>query len=106
MSEPSSKKGGKTEEDSDYNRETILASITATTSADSMCNLDPAVLNKILLNDTNSSSNAQFDLELNEIEETRSILSSSSSPSAPDQLVADTASSEGKYFLSYVPKTK
>ena len=105
MSEPFREKGDKNEENSDYNKETIPGSITATTSAEAMSNLNPAMLNKIRHNDTSYSSNDQLDLELNEIEETRSMLSSSSS-SSPNQLVADTASSEGKYFLSYVLKNK
>ena len=56
MSEPSRKKGDKTEENSDYNTETILGSMTTTTSAQSMDNFK-AMLNKILHNDTNSTSN-------------------------------------------------
>ena len=98
MSEPSCKKGDKTEENIDYNKETILRSITATTSAESMSSLNPEMLNEIVHNDTSSSSNEQADLELNEIEESRSMLSS---PSSPDQLVSDTNSSEGKYLLCY-----
>ena len=103
MSEPSCKKDDKNDEKRDYNKETILGSITSTTSAESMGNLNPAMLNKILHNDTNTSSNEQLDQELNEIEETRTMLSSSSS-SSPDQLVTDTASSEGKYLHRYVLK--
>ena len=100
MSEPSCKKGDKTEENIDYNKETILRSITATTSAESMSSLNPEMLNEIVHNDTSSSSNEQLDLELNEIEETRTMLSSSTSP-GPDQLVTDTAVSEGKFLLRY-----
>ena len=119
MSEPSRKKGDKTEENSDYNTETILGSMTTTTSAQSMDNFK-AMLNKILHNDTNSSSNERLDLESNEIEETRSLLrrrmtSSSSSfdqlvtVTAPyevksDQLVTHTASYDGKYLFNYVLK--
>ena len=100
MSEPSCKKDDKNEENSGYKKETILGSITATTSAEAMRNLTPVMPNKILHTDTNSSSNEQVDLELNEIEETRSMLSSPSS-SPPDQIVTDTDSSEGKYLLCY-----
>ena len=98
MSEPSSKKGDKTELSREYNKETILGSLTATTSAEAMGNLNPVMLSDLLHNDTSSSSNEQADLELNEIEESRSMLSS---PSSPDQLVSDTNSSEGKYLLCY-----
>ena len=116
MSEPSRKKGDKTEENSDYNTETILGSMTTTTSAQSMDNFK-AMLNKILHNDTNSSSNDRLDLESNEIKETRPLLrrrmTSSSSlnrsidqsidpPPSNDQLVTDTASYEGKYLFNYV----
>ena len=100
MSEPGCKKDDKNEEYSDYRKETIQESITATASAKAMSNLNPTMLNKILHNDTSSSSNKQLDLELSEIEETRTMLSSSSS-SCPDQLVTDTASSVGKYLLCY-----
>ena len=100
MSEPGCKKDDKNEEYSDYRKETIQESITATTSAKTMSNLNPAMLNKILHNDPNSSSNKQLELELSEIEETRTMLSSPFS-SSPDQLVTDTDSSEGKYLLCY-----
>ena len=103
MSEPSCNKDDKNEENSDYKKETILGSMAATTSAEAMSNLNPAMLNKILHNDTISSSNEQVDLELNEIEETRSMLRS---PSSPDQFITDTASSEGKYHFSYVLRHK
>ena len=114
MSEPSRKKGDKTEENSDYNTETILGSMTTTTSAQSMDNFK-AMLNKIL--HTNSSSNERLDLESNEIEETgpllrrrmtsssslnRSIDQSIDPPPSNDQLVTDTASYEGKYLFNYV----
>ena len=100
MSEPSCKKDDKNKENRGYKKETILGSITATTSAEAMSSLNPAMPNIILRTGTNSSSNEQLNLELNQIEETRSMLSSSSS-SSPNQLVADTASSEGKYLLCY-----
>ena len=98
MSESISNKGDKNEEKRDYNKETVLGSITTTTSAEPMGNLNQAMLNEIHHNDTNE----QFDLDLNEIKETRSMLSSSSS-SSPDQLT-NTASSEGKYIFSCLLK--
>ena len=117
MSKPSRTKGDKTEENSDYSTETILRSITTSTSAESMGNFK-AMLNKILHNDTNSSSNDRLDLESNEIKETRPLLrrrmtSSSSSfdqlvtdtasyEVKSDQLVTDTASYDSKYLFNYV----
>jgi len=91
-------KTGDNKENRDFNKGTILGSISTTTSAESMTDLNPAILTKLLHNDTLSSSTDQVDLELNETEQIQSMLSSSPS----DKVATDTTSSEGKYLLSYV----
>ena len=91
-------KTGDNKENRDFNKGTILGSISTTTSAESMTDLNPAILTKLLHNDTLSSSTDQVDLELNETEQIQSMLSSSPS----DKVATDTTSSECKYLLSYV----
>ena len=97
MSELICKKGDN-KANRDYNKGAIPGSISTTTSAESTTNLNPAILTKLLHDDTRSSSTDQVDLELNEIEKRRSMLRSSPT----DKVATDTASSEGKYLLSYV----